>query len=171
MEFSYLKSISSSDEALFSGFGREIKSKQILVFAGLAILALILVHRNILFAIPFFLLGLVYLNYSDDVLPLSSYLALLQEYQKLSKNQQKKTIKSIEEVEKPKPKISIHIPIEVQLAGVSILTLGAGFYGLYISLSSINFFGIIFGAVLIGIGIVILLALVTPFLNRVFSEA
>jgi len=171
MEFRCLKSISSSDEALFSGFGRELKTKQVLVFAGLAILALILIHRNVLFAIPFFLLGLVYLNYKDDVLPLSNYLALLQEYRKLSKKQQKKTINTIEEIEKRKPKISIHIPIEVQLAGVSVLTLGVGFYGLYSSLNTINFFGIIFGAILIGIGIVILIALVTPFLNRLFSEA
>ena len=171
MEFRYLKSISSSDEALFSGFGREVKTKQILVFAGLAILALILIHRNVLFAIPFFLLGLVYMNYKDDVMPLSNYLALLQEYRKLSKKQQKKTIVTTTGMEKHKLKISIQIPIEVQLAGVSILTLGAGFYGMYTSLSTINFFGIVFGAVLIGIGVVILLALVTPFLNKVLSEA
>jgi len=171
MEFSYLKSISSSDEALFSSFGREVKTKQILTFAGLAILALILVHRNVLLAIPFFLLGLVYLNYNDDILPLTSYLSLLQEYRKLSKKEHKKTIKTTEGEEKRKLKISIHIPIEVQLAGVSVLTLGAGFYGMYTSLSTVNFFGIVFGAILIGIGIVILLALVTPFLNKVLSEA
>jgi hypothetical protein len=169
MEFSYLKSISSSDEALFSGFGREVKTKQILVFAGLAILALILVHRSVLLAIPFFSLGLVYLNYNDDILPLTSYLSLLQEYRKLSKKEHKKTIKTTKGEEKRKLKISIHIPIEVQLAGVSVLTLGAGFYGMYTSLSTINFFGIVFGAILIGIGVVILLALVTPFLNKVLS--
>jgi hypothetical protein len=171
MEFSYLKSISSSDEALFSGFGREVKTKQILVFAGLAILALVLVHRSVLLAIPFFLLGLVYLNYNDDILPLTSYLSLLQEYRKLSKKEHKKTIKTTEGEEKRKLKISIHIPIEVQLAGVSVLTLGAGFYGMYTSLSTVNFFGIVFGAILIGIGVVILIALVTPFLNKVLSEA
>jgi hypothetical protein len=171
MEFSYLKSISSSDETLFSGFGREVKTKQILTFAGLAILALVLVHRNVLFAIPFFLLGLVYLNYNDDILPLTSYLSLLQEYRKLSKKENKKTIKTTEGEEKRKLKISVHIPVEVQLAGVSVLTLGAGFYGMYTSLSTVNFFGIVFGAILIGIGVVILLALVTPFLNKVLSEA
>jgi hypothetical protein len=111
------------------------------------------------------------MNYKDDVMPLSNYLALLQEYRKLSKKQQKKTIKTVEEVENQKPKISIHIPIEVQLAGVSVLTLGAGFYGLYTSLSVVNFFGIVFGAILIAIGVVILIALVTPFLNKVLSEA
>jgi hypothetical protein len=110
------------------------------------------------------------MNYRDDVLPLSSYLALLQEYRKLSKKQQKKTIKTMEEVGKQKRKISIHIPIEVQLAGTSILTLGVGFYGLYTSVSTINFFGIVFGAILIAIGIVILIALVTPFLNKLLSE-
>jgi hypothetical protein len=104
------------------------------------------------------------MNYSDDIMPLSNYLSLLQEYRKLTKKEQKKVVK------KTKPNISIHIPIEIQLAGVSILTLGTGFYGIYSSLSSLNIFGIVFGAVLIGIGIVVLLALITPFLNKVIND-
>jgi hypothetical protein len=130
----------------------------------MAILALILIHRSVILAIPFFILGIVYMNYSDDIMPLSNYLSLLQEYRKLTKKEQKKVVK------KTKPNISIHIPIEIQLAGVSILTLGTGFYGIYSSLSSLNIFGIVFGAVLIGIGIVVLLALITPFLNKVLGE-
>jgi hypothetical protein len=166
MQFSYLKSISASDEALFSFAGKEVKTKQILVFAAMAILALILIHRSVILAIPFFVLGIVYMNYSDDIMPLSSYLSLLQEYRKLTKKEEKK--KKIEK--EPATKLTIRIPIEVQLAGASILTLGAGFYGIYSSLSSLNLFGIVFGAVLIAIGIVVLLALVTPFLNKVIND-
>jgi hypothetical protein len=104
------------------------------------------------------------MNYSDDIMPLSNYLSLLQEYRKLTKKEQKKVVK------KTNPKLSIHIPIEIQLAGSSILTLGAGFYGVYSSLNTLNVFGIVFGSVLIAIGIVILLALVSPFLNKFISE-
>jgi|BEDMetMinimDraft_2_1075160.scaffolds.fasta_scaffold00272_9 hypothetical protein len=165
MSFSYLKSLSASDEALFSGVGREVKTKQILVFAALAIIALILIHRSVILAIPFFVLGIIYMNYSDDIMPLTSYLSLLQENRKLTKKEQKMVVK------KTKPDISIHIPIEIQLAGASILTLSTGFYGVYSSLNTLNVFGIVFGSVLIAIGIVILLALVTPFLNKVINEA
>ena len=164
MQFSYLKSINASDEALFSFAGKEVKTKQILAFAALAIIALILIHRSVILAIPFFILGIIYMNYSDDIMPLSNYLSLLQEYRKLTKKEQKKVVK------KTNPKLSIHIPIEIQLAGSSILTLGAGFYGVYSSLNTLNVFGIVFGSVLIAIGIVILLALVSPFLNKFISE-
>lgn len=164
MQFSYLKSISASDEALFSFAGKEVKTKQILVFAALVILALILIHRSVILAIPFFILGIIYMNYSDDIMPLSNYLSLLQEYRKLMKKEPKEVSR------KTNPKPSIHIPIEIQLAGASILTLGAGFYGMYTSFNTLNIFGIVFGAVLTAIGIVILLALVTPFLNKVIND-
>ncbi|ACP55439.1 hypothetical protein [Saccharolobus islandicus] len=165
MPFSYLKSISASDEALFSFAGKEVKTKQILAFAALVILALILIHRSVILAIPFFVLGLVYMNYSDDIMTLSSYLSLLQEYRKLTKKEPKpKTIKA------PKPKITIPTT-EVQLAIASVITLGSGFYGIYSSISSLNFVGMVFGSILIALGIIILLALISPFLNKVLDEA
>ena len=164
MQFSYLKSISSSDEALFSFAGKEVKTKQILAFAALAILALILIHKSVILAIPFFILGIVYMNYSDDIMPLSSYLSLLQEYRKLMKKEQKKVVK------KTKHELSIQIPMEVQLAVMSVITIGSGIYGTYQSLYSVNVVGLVFGPVLIAIGIVILLALLTPFLNKVLGE-
>jgi hypothetical protein len=150
---------------LFSSLGREIKTKQILTFAAMAVLALILVHRSVVLAIPFFLLGLIYLNYRDDVMPLTSYLLLLQQYRKLTKKEHKKI-----EKKSPSMKVAIHIPIEVQLVGVSVVSMTSGFYVIYTSLSSLNLFGIVFGSILTAIGIVILLALLTPFLNKIVSE-
>jgi hypothetical protein len=164
MQFSYLKSISASDEALFSFAGKEVKTKQILVFAALAILALILIHRSVILAIPFFILGIIYMNYSDDIMPLSNYLSLLQEYRKLTKKEPKKVSR------KTNPKPSIHIPTEVQLAITSIVMISSGIYGTYQSLYNVNVIGLVFGPVLIAIGLVILLALASPFLNKVINE-
>lgn len=150
---------------MFSGLGREIKTKQILTFAGMAILALILIHKNVVLAIPFFLLGAIYLNYNDDIMPLTSYLSILQEYRKLTKKGYKKVEKNSTK------KLTIRIPIEIQLAFTSGISIASGFYGIYSSFASLNLFGIVFGSILVGIGIVILLALMTPFLNRILSEA
>jgi len=168
MQFSYLKSISASDEALFSFAGKEIKTKQIMVFAALAILSLVLVHRSVVIAIPFFLLGIVYMNYSDDIMPLQSYLSLLQEYRKLTKKEPK--VRQTKIAKKSIPKMSINIPTEVQLAVMSVITISSGIYGTYQSLYTVNVIGIVFGPVLIAIGIIILLALVAPFLNKILSE-
>jgi hypothetical protein len=165
MPFSYLKSVSTGDEALFSFAGKEVKTKQIMTFAALAILALILIHRSVVLAVPLFLLGIVYMNYSDDIMPLSSYVSLFQEYRKLTKKEPKKVIRKT-----PKPELSINIPTEIQLAIMSIITISSGIYGTYQSLYTVNIVGIVFGPVLIAIGIVILLALVTPFLNKVLGE-
>jgi hypothetical protein len=167
MQFSYLKSINASDEALFSFAGKEVKTKQILAFAALAIIALILIHRSVILAIPFFILGIVYMNYSDDIMPLSNYLSLLQEYRKLTKKEPK--TKKVSRKSTPKP--SIHIPTEVQLAIVSVITISSGIYGTYQSLYNVNVVGLVFGPVLIAIGLVILLALISPFLNKITNEA
>jgi hypothetical protein len=167
MQFSYLKSINASDEALFSFAGKEVKTKQILAFAALAIIALILIHRSVILAIPFFILGIVYMNYSDDIMPLSNYLSLLQEYRKLTKKEPK--TKKVPGKSAPKP--SIHIPTEVQLAIVSVITISSGIYGTYQSLYNVNVIGLVFGPVLIAIGLVILLALISPFLNKITNEA
>ncbi|MEM0373882.1 MAG: hypothetical protein QXO96_04950 [Sulfolobales archaeon] len=166
MQFSYLKSISSSDEALFSGLGKEIKTKQILVFAGLAIMALIVVHRSVILAIPFFLVGIVYLNYSDDIMPLSNYLTALQEYRKLKPKVQKQKAQRKKERSIRLSKI----PTEVQLVMVSVISMVSGFYGIYQSIYSINVIGIVVGSILVGLGLVILLVIVSPFLNRILND-
>lgn len=176
MNFSYLKSINSMDEALFSGAGREIKTKQIITFAGLSILSLILVHKSIFLALPFFLLGLVYLNYHDDVLPLSSYLSVLQQYRKLKKKQtvQKKQTRLNVRSSHLKFSRSIiklpSIPTEIQLLATGVVTILAGVYGIDNSVFNEDFAGLIVGAVLTALGLVILLSVISPFLNKLSNE-
>ena len=164
MPFSYLQSINSQDEALFSGFGREIKTKQLVAFMGLVIIALILIHRSPVLAVPFVVMGLVYVNYSDDVMPISSYLAALQEFRKYSKAKTK-----VQEVQR-KREIKITVPTEVQVAGVGLVAVASGFYGIYSSIASLNLVGLVIGSVLVGIGIVVLLSVFAPFLNKVICE-
>lgn len=179
MNFSYLKSISSSDEALFSSLGKEVKTKQIMVFAGSMILSLIMIHRSPILAVPFFLLGLVYLNYSDDIIPLTSYLSVYQQYRKLKKGQnqiiqkeqlgQKKQIDVKAKLPQLKTKLP-RIPTEIQLLVTGVITVSAGVYGIYSSVFNEDFAGLITGAVLTALGIVILLSIISPFLNKIGSE-
>ncbi|BCU68616.1 hypothetical protein HS7_20530 [Sulfolobales archaeon HS-7] len=132
----------------------------------MAIIALIVVHRSVILAIPFFLAGIVYVNYSDDIMPLSNYLATLQEYRKLKQPKiQKQKVEREKERNIKLPKI----PTEVQLVMVSVVSIASGFYGIYQSFS-INIIGIIVGSVLVGLGLVILLAIVSPLLNGILNE-
>lgn len=168
------------DEALFSGIGREVKTKQITTFAGLTIISLMLIHRSIILALPFFLLGLVYLNYSDDILPISSYLSVLQQYRKLQQKQKEKVKQTEQLGQKNQLKLNIrypistvklpHIPTEIQLTLTSIITIISGIYGIYQSVFSENFAGLIIGAVLVALGLVIMLAVISPFLNKLKDE-
>ena len=170
LDFRYLKSLNNGDEALFSAANREVKTKQFVVFAAMSVLALIFGHNNVLFGVPFFVIGLVYFTYKDDILPISYYLAAYQEYRKFavkrSKEKRQEGVK-ISDITDSIRRVVLSPEFEVSLAGSGAAA--AGFYGIYLGISTLNLVALIIGAVLVALGIVLVLSAATPFLSKLMK--